>query len=191
MFSRGWGKMKLYFMIGLPTETIDDVRGVVETGARAAQAGKRAAGKGKPIEVTVSVSTHVPKPHTPFQWCAMDTLGEVATKQAVLREEARKHRAVKLRTHEANASVLEGIFARGDRPLAVIVLERAFKSGAAASTPGTSSSICACGKRRSRTSPSDRAKYLGTIPGHGEAPHRSTSASASRTAFSSASIERR
>ncbi len=128
VFSRGWGKMKLYFMIGLPTETDEDVRGVVETGIRTIAAGKRAA-RGRPAEVTVSVSTHVPKPHTPFQWAAMDTLAEVARKQQILRDTARGHRAVKLRTHEANASVLEGIFARGDRPLAD-VLERAWRSGA-------------------------------------------------------------
>ncbi len=128
VFSRGWGKMKLYFMIGLPTETDDDVRGVVETGARAIQAGKRAV-KGKSAEVTVSVSTHVPKPHTPFQWAAMDSLREVSRKQQILRDAARPHRAVKLRTHDADASVLEGIFARGDRALCD-VLERAFLNGA-------------------------------------------------------------
>jgi radical SAM family uncharacterized protein/radical SAM-linked protein len=162
VFSRGWGKMKLYFMIGLPTETIDDVRGVVDTGARAAQVGRRAAGKGKPAEVTVSVSTHVPKPHTPFQWCAMDTLAEVATKQAVLREEARKHRAVKLRTHEANASVLEGIFARGDRPLAD-VLERAFKSGARFDSWDEQLDLRVWEEAFTHLGV-DRAKYLGTIP---------------------------
>ncbi len=128
VFSRGWGKMKLYFMIGLPTETDEDVRGVVETGIRTVAAGKRAA-RGRAAEVTVSVSTHVPKPHTPFQWAAMDSLDEVARKQQLLRDLARGHRAVKLKTHEANASVLEGVFARGDRPLAD-VLERAWRHGA-------------------------------------------------------------
>src|SRR4051812_3709988 len=128
VFSRGWGKMKLYFMIGLPSETDDDVRGVGETGIRTAAVGKRAA-KGRAAEVVVSVSTHVPKPHTPFQWAAMDTLSEVARKQQILRDAARGYKAVKLKTHEANASVLEGIYARGDRPLAD-VLERAWRSGA-------------------------------------------------------------
>ena len=128
VFSRGWGKMKLYFMIGLPTETDEDVRGVAETGIRTVAVGKRAA-KGRAAEVVVSVSTHVPKPHTPFQWAAMDTLSEVARKQQILRDAARGYKAVKLKTHEANASVLEGIFARGDRPLAD-VLERAWRHGA-------------------------------------------------------------
>ncbi|HLM71417.1 MAG TPA: TIGR03960 family B12-binding radical SAM protein, partial [Polyangiaceae bacterium] len=128
VFSRGWGKMKLYFMIGLPTETDEDVRGIVETGARAAQAGRRAA-KGRAADVTVSVSTHVPKPHTPFQWAAMDALPEVARKQRLMRDAVRGHRAVKLKTHDADASVLEAIYARGDRPLAD-VLERAWRNGA-------------------------------------------------------------
>lgn len=127
VFSRGWGKMKLYFMIGLPTETDDDVRGIVQTGARAMAAGKKVA-KGR-AEVTVSVSVHVPKPHTPFQWAAMDTLSEVGRKQQMLRETVRPHRAITLRTHDADASVLEAIFARGDRPLAD-VLERAWRNGA-------------------------------------------------------------
>jgi len=129
VFSRGWGKMKLYFMIGLPTETDEDVREIVETGIRAAEAGKRVASKGRPAEVTVSVSTHVPKPHTPFQWCAMDSRADVARKQGILKDTARKNRRVKLRTHDVDGSLLEGIFARGDRPLAD-VLERAWRHGA-------------------------------------------------------------
>lgn len=129
VFSRGWSKMKLYFICGLPTETDDDVRGIVQTGARALQTGKRAAGKGKAAEVVVSVSVHVPKPHTPFQWCAMDDLETIAHKQRLLRDEARPVRGIKLRTHDAKSSVLEGIFARGDRPLAD-VLERAWRNGA-------------------------------------------------------------
>src|SRR5262245_38241141 len=127
VFSRGWGKMKLYFMIGLPTEQDEDVRGIVETGARTAEVGRKAAKKG--VDVTVSVSTHVPKPHTPFQWAAMDALEEVGRKQQILRQTARPYRAVKLRMHDAVASVLEAIFARGDRPLAD-VLERAYRHGA-------------------------------------------------------------
>jgi radical SAM family uncharacterized protein/radical SAM-linked protein len=128
VFTRGWGRMKLYFMIGLPTETDEDVRGIVETGIRTMQHGKRSA-RGKAVDVTVSVSTHVPKPHTPFQWCAMDTLDEVDRKQRLLREAAQGKRALKLRTHGSEASVLEGVFARGDRRLAD-VLERAWRNGA-------------------------------------------------------------
>ncbi|WP_437304159.1 TIGR03960 family B12-binding radical SAM protein [Sorangium sp. So ce388] len=162
VFSRGWGKMKLYFMIGLPTETDEDVRGIVETGARAAGAGKKAAGRGKPADVTVSVSTHVPKPHTPFQWAAMDTLSEVARKQQLLRDTVRPYRAVKLKTHEAHASVLEGIFARGDRPLAD-VLERAWQSGARFDSWDDQLKLSVWEEAFTHAGV-DREKYLGTLP---------------------------
>ncbi len=127
VFSRGWSKMKLYFMIGLPTETDEDVIGIVETGRKARDIG-RSLQKGKPPTVTVSVSTHVPKPHTPFQWCALDTLAEIRRKQGILRERARSAR-VDLRMHESRGSTLEGVFARGDRRLAD-VLEHAYRHGA-------------------------------------------------------------
>ncbi|WP_437894591.1 TIGR03960 family B12-binding radical SAM protein [Sorangium sp. So ce124] len=162
VFSRGWGKMKLYFMIGLPTETDEDVRGIVETGARAAGAGRRAAGKGKPVDVTVSVSTHVPKPHTPFQWAAMDTLGEVGRKQQLLKDTVRPYRAVTLKTHEAHASVLEGIFARGDRPLAD-VLERAWRRGARFDSWEDQLDLAVWEEAFTHVGV-DRAKYLGTLP---------------------------
>ncbi|WP_437875347.1 TIGR03960 family B12-binding radical SAM protein [Sorangium sp. So ce513] len=162
VFSRGWGKMKLYFMIGLPTETDEDVRGIVETGARAAGAGRKAAGRGKPVDVTVSVSTHVPKPHTPFQWAAMDTLAEVARKQQLLRDTVRPYRAVTLKTHEAHASVLEGIFARGDRPLAD-VLERAWRSGARFDSWDDQLKLSVWEEAFAHAGV-DRAKYLGTLP---------------------------
>ncbi|MFO0610986.1 MAG: TIGR03960 family B12-binding radical SAM protein [Polyangiaceae bacterium] len=128
VFSRGWHKMKLYFICGLPTETMEDVQGIIDTGARALKVGKRAA-KGNAAEVVVSVSVHVPKPHTPFQWCALDTLEQIGEKQALLQREVRKHKGLKLRTHDAEGSVLEGVFARGDRRLAE-VLETAWRNGA-------------------------------------------------------------
>ena len=127
VFSRGWSKMKLYFMIGLPTEEDEDVLGIVETGARALDIAK-AQSKGRAARVTVSVSTHVPKPHTPFQWCAMDGYDEILRKQSLLREAAKKTR-VQLRMHDSRGSWLEGVFARGDRRLAN-VLSNAFDKGA-------------------------------------------------------------
>jgi radical SAM family uncharacterized protein/radical SAM-linked protein len=138
VFSRGWSSMKLYFMIGLPTEEESDVREIVRVGARARSVGRRVKkelrdkglpnGGGAP-KVTVSVSTHVPKPHTPFQWCAMDTADQVRHKQAWLEEEKRASGGVELRMHDCDTSWLEGVFARGDRRLAP-VLERAFRAGA-------------------------------------------------------------
>jgi radical SAM family uncharacterized protein/radical SAM-linked protein len=127
VFSRGWAKMKLYFMIGLPTERDEDVAGIVETGKKALEVGKKVQ-KGKPPTVTVSVSTHVPKPHTPFQWAALDALPEIERKQTILRNEA-KRAGVDLKTHDAAGSVLEGVLARGDRTLADAI-EKAYRDGA-------------------------------------------------------------
>jgi radical SAM family uncharacterized protein/radical SAM-linked protein len=125
-FSRGFDKMKLYFILGLPTEEDADVLGIAEVGKNALAVGKRL---GKNVRVTVSVSTHVPKPHTPFQWCAMDSLPEVERKQALLRDTVRRIRGLNLKLHDATTSVLEGILARGDRRLGAVI-ERAFLRGA-------------------------------------------------------------
>jgi radical SAM family uncharacterized protein/radical SAM-linked protein len=127
VFSRGWARMKLYFMIGLPTEEDEDVLGIVGTGARTASVGRKAAGR--KVDVTVSVSTHVPKPHTPFQWAAMDSLDEIRRKHRLLKDAVRPHKQVKLRVHDSRSSVLEGIMARGDRRLGDVI-ERAWRGGA-------------------------------------------------------------
>lgn len=116
VFSRGWNRMKLYFMIGLPTETDEDVEGIVLTGVRARQVGRQVR-NGADVTVNVSVSSHVPKPHTPFQWAAMDTPPEVERKQTILRTLARDHR-IPVKYHSARISFLECIAARGDRRVA-------------------------------------------------------------------------
>jgi radical SAM family uncharacterized protein/radical SAM-linked protein len=126
VFSRGFDKMKLYFILGLPTEEDEDVLGIVDVGRNALAVGKRV---GKNPRVTVSVSTHVPKPHTPFQWCAQDSLVEVRRKQALLRDAARRVKGLSLRLHDSTTSVLEGILARGDRRLAAVI-EEAYLAGA-------------------------------------------------------------
>jgi radical SAM family uncharacterized protein/radical SAM-linked protein len=124
VFSRGFHRMKLYFMIGLPTETDEDVRGIVETAARVQAIGRRYQSGAM---VTASVSTHVPKPHTPFQWAAMDSEAETARKQGLLAQSAQRLR-VDLKMHENLQSHLEAVFSRGDRDTAQ-VLERAFHLG--------------------------------------------------------------
>jgi radical SAM family uncharacterized protein/radical SAM-linked protein len=127
VFSKGFDSMKLYFIIGLPTEEDEDVRGIIQVGKNALGVARRL-GRHR-AKVTVSVSTHVPKPHTPFQWCAMDSAEEVVRKQALLKSELGRERNIGLRCHDSAASQLEGVFARGDRRLAD-VLERAFTRGA-------------------------------------------------------------
>ncbi|MCA9554856.1 MAG: TIGR03960 family B12-binding radical SAM protein [Myxococcales bacterium] len=119
IFSRKWDHMKLYFMIGLPTEEDEDVRGIVQTGVRALKVANKVRNR-KDGKVTVSVSTHVPKPHTPFQWCAMDPYEEILRKQAILREEVRRT-GVKLKHHDSRGSWLEGVLARGDIRLGKVI----------------------------------------------------------------------
>jgi radical SAM family uncharacterized protein/radical SAM-linked protein len=125
-FSRGFDRMKLYFIIGLPTEEDEDVLGIASVGKNALQVGKRVGGRPK---VTVSVSTHVPKPHTPFQWCAQDALAQTQRKQQMLRQAVKQVRGLELRTHDSETSLLEGILARGDRRLGPVIL-RAYERGA-------------------------------------------------------------
>jgi radical SAM family uncharacterized protein/radical SAM-linked protein len=128
VFKKGWSRLKLYFMIGQPTETDEDVRGVVETGVRMLAVGKREIGSA--AEVTVSVSSHVPKPHTPFQWAAMDDLAELERKQRLLRDTAYLSKPkIKLKTHDRGISFVEGVMARGDRRVAAAI-EHAWRDGA-------------------------------------------------------------
>jgi radical SAM family uncharacterized protein/radical SAM-linked protein len=115
VFARGWHRLKLYFMIGLPTEEDDDVAGIVATGERMLRIGRGLVG-GK-AEVTVSVSSHVPKPHTPFQWAAQDAVDEIRRKQRLLRDTVRE-RGLRLKYHDSGISWVEGVLARGDRRLA-------------------------------------------------------------------------
>ncbi|MES1210107.1 MAG: TIGR03960 family B12-binding radical SAM protein, partial [Pseudomonadota bacterium] len=124
VFGRGFSRMKLYFMIGLPTETDEDVVGIVETAARVQAIGRQ---HQKGAQVTASVSSHVPKPHTPFQWAAMDDDATIARKQSLLAERARALR-VNLKMHDNQQSHIEGIFARGDRRVGDL-LEAAFRLG--------------------------------------------------------------
>jgi radical SAM family uncharacterized protein/radical SAM-linked protein len=160
VFTRGFDKMKLYFMIGLPTEQEEDVRGIVQVGKNAHGVAKRV--KNHRARVTVSVSTHVPKPHTPFQWCAMDPLQTIREKQDILRSEVRGHRGVQLRTHDPETSVLEGVLARGDRRLADAI-EDAFRSGAVFDSWEEHHDADAWQKAFERFGV-EAAHYLGTIP---------------------------
>jgi len=127
VFSRGWHRLKLYFMIGLPTEEDDDVRGIVETGQRMLAVGRQLAGHR--AEVTVSVSSHVPKPHTPLQWCAQDHEPEIKRKQQILRHTAARDKSLRLKHHHSGISFVEGILARGDRRIADVI-EAVWRAGA-------------------------------------------------------------
>lgn len=127
VFSRGWHRLKLYFMIGLPTEEDADVLGIVQTGQRMLAVGRSLVG-GR-AEVTVSTSSHVPKPHTPFQWCAQNPLPEIKRKQTILRQNAGRDQKLRVKLHDAGVSFIEGLLARGDRRLADVI-ESAWRDGA-------------------------------------------------------------
>ncbi len=127
VFSRGWKKMKLYFMIGLPTETDEDVQGIMETGKRARDIARGECGVSNP-EITISASTFVPKPHTPFQWAPMLKLDEIIRKQNLLFGLSKNYK-LKFRKHFSKISLLEGIIARGDRRHGDLI-ELAWKRGA-------------------------------------------------------------
>jgi len=124
---RGWESVKFYFMVGLPTETDEDVRAIAGMASACSDLAKRAAGRAK--DVTVSVSNFVPKPHTPFQWHPMPAAEELRRRGDLVREGARGNRRLKVRIHDVQRSLLEGVLSRGDRRVGAAVLE-AFRQGA-------------------------------------------------------------
>ncbi len=117
-FSGGWRRVKLYFLVGLPTETDEDVLGIADLARGCAEIGRR---YHRNVTVTVSVGGFVPKPHTPFQWFAQDTVAEQRRKVNLLRDALRGVRGVALRWHDPEASVAEGIVSRGDRRVADVI----------------------------------------------------------------------
>jgi radical SAM-linked protein len=117
----GWRHLKFYFMIGLPTETMEDVEAIARVGERARAEGRKI---NPAVNVTVSVSTFVPKPHTSFQWDRQIGIEETRKKHVYLRDRLRKKR-IAFRYHSAEQSLLEGVFSRGDRRLAPAILEAA------------------------------------------------------------------
>jgi radical SAM family uncharacterized protein/radical SAM-linked protein len=118
-YSAGWRTIKLYFMIGLPGETMEDVLGIAELAKKVKYEGRRS---GQGGEVNVSVGTFVPKPHTPFQWEPQIGFGETREKQQFLRQELKK-RKLNFKWQDAPLSFLEGVFARGDRRLGAVLLK--------------------------------------------------------------------
>lgn len=122
----GWKRIKLYFMIGLPTETDDDIRGI---GRLVREIQRRAWKFGRvKLDVAIGASSFVPKPHTPFQWRAQATPAELEHKVGVLRDATRMP-GVKVSWDEPRESQLQGLLSRGDRRVALAIFE-AWKAGA-------------------------------------------------------------
>lgn len=126
-FEEGYTSVKLYFMLGLPTETDDDLRGITILGQKIVNEfyGMPNKPKGKGVNVSISVSSFVPKPFTPFQFEPQITKDEILRRQKVLRESVTTKK-ISLSWHESSVSFLEGVFARGDRRLGA-VLEKALE----------------------------------------------------------------
>lgn len=126
-FEQGWKAVKLYFMMGLPTETDEDIVGIAELAQKVVDCYKEVKGK-RGVKVTVSVSCFVPKAYTPFQWFAQVPQEEFERRQRLLKESIRD-RAISFHYHDARASVLEGALSRGDRRLSAVI-ETAWRNGA-------------------------------------------------------------
>ena len=130
-FRSGWHGVKLYFMIGLPTETDEDILGIAELARKVSRTfyamPKELRGKG--LRCTVSASTFVPKPFTPFQWEPQIPTEEVLRRQALLRNALKGIRGVEFNCHFSETSRLEACFARGDRRLSSVLIS-AFQNGA-------------------------------------------------------------
>ncbi len=125
VFSEGWHRIKLYFMIGLPTETHDDIEGILRMAERALHKGK--AITGKRIHLNVGISAFVPKPHTPFQWFGQSPHRDLREKQDFLRRIFRR-KGIHFKGQHVEPSILEAVFARGDIDCSFL-LEEAWKSG--------------------------------------------------------------
>lgn len=128
-FVGGWTAVKLYFMIGLPTETDDDVVGINQLSQKVVNEfyNNPDKPKGKGVSVSAGVSSFVPKPCTPFQWEPMDTRDELKRKQQLLLETCTTKK-ITFRFHNTDLTFLEGVFARGDRKLCDVI-EAAFRNG--------------------------------------------------------------
>lgn len=129
VFSLGWNKVKLYFMMGLPTETMEDLDGINDLAEKVCYLHKITPREQRMdgLTVTVSTSCFVPKPFTPFQWFPQNTMAELEEKQKHLKSVI-KNRKIKFNYHDATSSVIEALVARGDRRVGKVILE-AWKLG--------------------------------------------------------------
>ncbi len=124
-FDRGWINLKLYFMLGLPTETTDDVEDILQLVDKIDSLGRKA--KGKRPRLRISLSTFVPKPHTPFQWAAQDKEESLNSKHELLNLGLRR-KGIRPSWQDPKTSLLEAVLSRGDRQLGKVIY-RAWQSG--------------------------------------------------------------
>lgn len=119
----GWNNMKLYFMVGLPTETEEDLDGIVTIAKNIMEIKRRVKGNGGKFNVTISVSNFVPKTHTPFQWFPQNTKEQFKQKHYYLRDRLKTINGISFNYHNSETSHMEAIFARGDRRLCDAIIK--------------------------------------------------------------------
>ncbi|MCL4446393.1 MAG: TIGR03960 family B12-binding radical SAM protein [Actinobacteria bacterium] len=124
-FSQGWRRVKLYFLIGLPTERDEDVLGIAELGKRCVEIGRRYQ---RSVTVVASVGGFVPKAQTPFQWFGQDSVEELQRKVTLLRNAGSGVKGFNIRWHDPEATVVEGLVSRGDRRIGAVI-ERVWRAG--------------------------------------------------------------
>ena len=133
-FQGGWNKVKLYFMLGLPSETREDMEGIAALANEVAKVYYDTVPKEKrqgKVQVTVSTSFFIPKPFTPFQWAPMFTAEEYLDRAHIVNDSMKNqlnHKSLRYNWHEADVSVLEGVLARGDRRISRVILD-AYRRG--------------------------------------------------------------
>ena len=134
-FESGWTRVKLYFMLGLPTETDEDIEGIADLCNKVAKeffdTVPKEERKNGPVQIVASTSFFIPKPFTPFQWASMNTKDEFirkayVTKNSIMSQINQKR--IKYNWHEADVSIMEGVFARGDRKVGQVILN-AYQKG--------------------------------------------------------------
>jgi radical SAM family uncharacterized protein len=118
IYKRGWRTIKLYFMIGHPSETLEDVQAIVDLSKAVLHEGRKI--HGNRATVNVGVSTFIPKPHTPFQWVSMDTQDQIYAKQRLLKDQVRGG-GLHLRWNNPKETLFEGFLSRGDRRLGAVI----------------------------------------------------------------------
>jgi len=131
-FARGWRSLKLYFMLGLPTETMEDIEATIQLVAKIRAAGKGT--KGGMPQIRISLSTFIPKPHTPFQWVAQESEEQLSAKHERLKQGLRR-KGSHLSWQDTKISLLEAALSRGDRRLGKVIYD-AWKSGSKFDTWG-------------------------------------------------------
>lgn len=125
LFAEGWQNVKLYYMIGLPTETDEDIEAIPKMALKAIETAKKYTGRY--VNVNVGISPFVPKPHTPFQWCGQEDTGNIKAKMAHLKQRLSR-KGMNFKGHNTDMSLLEAAFSRGDERLSGLI-EKAWENG--------------------------------------------------------------